>query len=287
MSSDEQLPLNISTINGASQRHPFFTWTAAQIRETAICVVFSIAGWNLPEMLFYPTAAQIDSRPIPGQHLASGEFLKDIRYSNPLVHPATVDAFMLKMTGLWIPLFLVIAVEFCRRKTNPHRILCALLSTIGISEFFTNVLKFWVRRPRPNYYALCGFKEGTCTHSFQHTVQAQLSFPSGHTSLSFCTWTVVALWFFHLVLTGSTKTAPPKWKLFLSCVLPWGWATFVAVSRIVDYWHHPSDILAGFVLGTSCATMCFLIHFHPSMNNRMLDTANVIAGGSSKVSFHE
>lgn len=291
--SVEELPLTTGGDGGsgaaASQRHPFFTWTASQIRETTICAVFCCVGWYAPDILFYPTQTQIESRPIPGQFLPSGDFLLDNRYNHPLVNPATVDGQMLKLTGLWLPLLLVIMVEFCRKKANPHRILCTLFTTIGISEGFTKLLKFWVRRPRPNYYSLCGLdiKTQICQNELPSIVRAQVSFPSGHTSLSFCTWTVVALWFFHLLSTKSTTNAPPsKVLLLLSCILPWGWAAFVGVTRIVDYWHHPSDVLAGGLLGLSCATLCFIVHFYPNIMRRD-NSIGVVASDDKDMSFHE
>jgi membrane-associated phospholipid phosphatase len=270
-SGEEILPL---TTNGALQqqqptKHPFFAWTAAQVRDTSFCAVFAAAGWNMATVLFYPTQAQIESRPIPLQQIQpSGQFVLDFRYNNPLVDPATIPGDLLIMTGLWAPIIIVLLVEFWLKQQNAHRILCTLFTTLGLSEFFTNVLKFWVRRPRPNYYELCGFNidTKTCMAPFEKIVQAQLSFPSGHTSLSFCGTTVLALWFFHLIMTAAAnnnnnKTPFQKIKLILACLVPWGWATFVAVSRIVDYWHHPSDILAGCLLGTTCATLSFVVHY--------------------------
>jgi hypothetical protein len=79
--------------------------------------------------------------------------------------------------------------------------------------------------------------------------------------------TVLALWMFQKSRdrqqhrnSNKNNSSSNKLNMFLSALLPWGWATFVGVSRIVDHWHHPSDVVAGCILGSACATLCFVIH---------------------------
>ena len=258
---EESLLLSIPTQPSPSPsttRHPFVQWTASQLRETAICLVIAIAGFYLPKLLFFPTEEQINSRPLPYTTLASsGEILMDFRYSHDVVYPPTVGSSFLVFTGIWVPLILILTIEFIR-KQHPAAILNSLFTAIGLAETLTTTLKFWVRRPRPNYFALCEFSVDTkqCTAPFHKVVEAQLSFPSGHTSLSFCSMTVLVLWLYQMNKSSGNN----KWKLFLSALIPWGWATFCGVSRIVDYWHHPSDVLAGCLLGSACATLCYTIH---------------------------
>jgi membrane-associated phospholipid phosphatase len=268
---EETLPLTSTTAIATQMqqatswsRNPFFQWTASQLRETVLCFVLAILGWHLPKLLFFPTEANIQSRPIPYTTLQSGELLMDSRYSHEVANPPIVGSSFLIFTGVWIPFMVVIGVEFLRRQ-NPQQILNSLSTTIGLSEAATNILKFWVRRPRPNFYHLCAFSVQTrsCTAPFHKVVEAQLSFPSGHTSLSFCSMTILALWLFQINKGGGNK-----FKTFLSVFIPWGWATFVGVSRIVDQWHHPSDVLAGCLLGSACATLCFTIHYTIPSNGK-------------------
>jgi membrane-associated phospholipid phosphatase len=49
----------------------------------------------------------------------------------------------------------------------------------------------------------------------------------------------------------------------LAIVVPCSYSTFVATSRIVDNWHHPSDIIAGTLLGIASATIGYHA-FYPS-----------------------
>ena len=71
--------------------------------------------------------------------------------------------------------------------SNAHAGTCAVLVGIGISEFVTQSAKFYVGRLRPNFYAMCGFDASSlrCTNGIEMETEARLSFPSGHSSLSF------------------------------------------------------------------------------------------------------
>lgn len=253
----------------ANNRHPFTQWTASQLRETSLCFIFATLGWHLPKLFFFPTESQISSRPVPFMTLASsGEILLEARYNYEVADPPMVGSSFLIFTGVYLPLIIITLVEFaCRR--HPRFIFNTFFSALGLSEGATQILKFWVRRPRPNYYHLCAFSFDTrqCTAPFVKIVEAQLSFPSGHTSLSFCTMTVLALWMFQKCRDRQQQQQQQqrnngsyKLSMFLSALLPWGWATFVGVSRIVDHWHHPSDVVAGCMLGSACATLCFVVH---------------------------
>jgi membrane-associated phospholipid phosphatase len=44
---------------------------------------------------------------------------------------------------------------------------------------------------------------------------------------------------------------------------PYSWCIFVGVSRLADNWHHPSDVLAGLILGWTSATVAYHLWFPP------------------------
>ena len=50
---------------------------------------------------------------------------------------------------------------------------------------------------------------------------------------------------------------------FLTAAIPWGWSLFVAASRLVDNWHHPSDVVAGLGLGFATVSLMFHIWYPP------------------------
>eukprot|EP00461_Guttulinopsis_vulgaris_P007637 UN07687 len=53
----------------------------------------------------------------------------------------------------------------------------------------------------------------------------------------------------------------PPLALAMICyiIIPIIIAGLIAISRIIDFWHHPDDVLAGSVLGTCCAFLTYRI----------------------------
>ena len=166
--------------------------------------------------------------------------------------------------------------------------LCAFFVSFGLSETVTSILKLYVSRHRPNFYALCGFdvSQLKCMDpSLKRVHEATLSFPSGHSSLSFCGMTFLMLFLLGrlalLTTTSSTTTTSTTssttrnkvmiqflqtHKSFagvLCCIVPWSYSFFVASSRVVDKWHHPSDVIAGTLIGIASATIGYHA-FYPS-----------------------
>lgn len=134
--------------------------------------------------------------------------------------------------------------------------LSILLACIGLSEGTTQVLKLYVLRRRPNFYDLCQFDLSTklCTAPFEKVLEAQMSFPSGHSSLSFCGMTFLSLYLQdQLVPTSAKSSSLPPGVIMMNRVVslsPYAWALFVAASRVHDFWHFASDVIAGSLLGT-------------------------------------
>lgn len=164
----------------------------------------------------------------------------------------------------------------------------ALFMAIGVCEGSTQLLKLWIQRRRPSFYDLCGFNKETlaCTASLENIREANFSFPSGHSSLSSCGMTFL-VWYFLGKLqqcgrTGAITTArdrihrlkqwlllltqsrrQQRWMGFAIPILAWGWSIFVAASRLVDKWHHPSDVVAGLLLGFATTTLVYHTWYPP------------------------
>jgi membrane-associated phospholipid phosphatase len=91
---------------------------------------------------------------------------------------------------------------------------------------FTSTLKISIHRERP-----------FITHPTditKYTKAGSYSFPSGHTSMAFCTATSVSLMY-------------PKWYVIVPAYL---WAGSIGYSRMYLGVHYPSDVLAGALVGT-------------------------------------
>ena len=113
-----------------------------------------------------------------------------------------------------------------------------LLYTLVYTNLITECFKHLVGRPRPMYYALMIFSE-VFKDDREHTRdQANLSFPSGHSSLSMAAWAFVAYILFADALALRHKY--PKVSYAFVHVAGGGimFAIWVASTRITDYWHH-------------------------------------------------
>lgn len=98
-----------------------------------------------------------------------------------------------------------------------------------VSTIITRSVKQIVNRQRPFYkYSFITKRDNT---------GIELSFPSGHTSASFCTATSLALRY-------------RKWYVIVPAYL---YATSVAWGRMYQGVHYPSDVLAGALVGAGSA----------------------------------
>jgi membrane-associated phospholipid phosphatase len=191
-------------------------------------------------------------------------------YTSHTYLPCSPSDTLLIWTSIHLPLAWMawmawtLAAGSSRRRNgihDMHAAVCGLLTSIGLSEGATILLKFYVQRRRPNFYALCGWSSELlkCTASTQKIREASFSFPSGHSSLSSCAMVYLA-WF---CLSKVVAARGPRWLALVSCVLPVSWAFLVGASRLADHWHHPSDVIAGLVLGSVCATVAFHTWYPP------------------------
>lgn len=131
--------------------------------------------------------------------------------------------------------------------------------TIGL----TNILKNYIGYLRPNFYNRCSFTEDTlmCNDS-EEEEKARLSFPSGHSSLSFCGMTIFTLYLLRVFGVGGVNekllrpnSISPVARRVSSvlCLLPMLVCIFVAGTRVHDNYHHPVDVVGGALIGWGCA----------------------------------
>jgi membrane-associated phospholipid phosphatase len=109
---------------------------------------------------------------------------------------------------------------------------------------------------------MCGFDKVTlaCTNGEEMEMEARMSFPSGHSSLSYCGMMALVLFFIGRVGLGRVgkqySLLRYKFAVLLSFV-PLLFSFWCATSRLVDNWHHPSDIIAGSILGVVSACIAY------------------------------
>lgn len=209
---------------------------------------------------FVPSHDEAYDRPHPYQTTKSGDTILNSELNHPLVHPASVPARLLFQGAVLAPLVIMALVHVRSSWNCAFASASGLLAGIGFCEVSTHCLKYYVLRRRPNFYALCDWDEAAlqCRAAPKKILEAQLSFPSGHSSISWCGMT-----FLVLVLLGRLQLSNPgrpwwkQWAVWLTCLVPWSWSAYVATSRIVDMWHHTSDVVAGTMLGVLCGSVSY------------------------------
>lgn len=134
-------------------------------------------------------------------------------------------------------------------------------SSLTLVEGFAvaSLFKQWMNlcgRLRPNWLAAL---ETADAHKIE---SGRASYPSGHAAYTFASCTILSLYLcgkFRLFATGQASLG----RALLLCS-PMTVATFVAVSRISDYKHNPSDVNAGCAIGIMCGAFCYFLNY-PSL----------------------
>jgi membrane-associated phospholipid phosphatase len=246
--------------------------------EAFVSFLFFLVGCYMPKVFQHNSFLTI--RPIPYQVTQAGDVIQDLTLANELVakSDATFSGPKLWFLSLWVPFFVIVilggifplVVSTLPNNTpfhNVHAGVCTILVAIGLSELITQTFKLYVGRLRPNFYSMCGFNTETlsCDNGEEMEMEARMSFPSGHSSLSFCGMMTLTLFCLGRVGLGrsiipKTSSAKGKFLLILSFT-PLLLSCWVATSRLVDNWHHPSDIVAGCALGIGTGFMSYHLWF--------------------------
>uniref|UniRef100_A0A1A9WD98 Phosphatidic acid phosphatase type 2/haloperoxidase domain-containing protein n=1 Tax=Glossina brevipalpis TaxID=37001 RepID=A0A1A9WD98_9MUSC len=163
---------------------------------------------------------------------------------------------MRSLWGLIVPLWLI----NCLKQLVYFSF--GLLLTIDATE----IGKYTIGRIRPHFIAICQpqLRDGSsCSNATnQHRYienyycartgysaddvrQARLSFPSGHASLAFYALLYMVIYLQNRVVWQKGQLIKPFIQFTL---LTSAW--FIALTRIMDNWHHWSDVMAGSILGT-------------------------------------
>lgn len=124
----------------------------------------------------------------------------------------------------------------------------------------TECIKFSVGFNRPDYFA----REGKAEKVFR---DGMLSLPSGHASFSFCTMTFCFLYLAGQLRLYSNFNKKYIIPTFIACFSPFAISAFIALSRVVDFHHHPADVIIGSLIGTVVSTLTYFLYF-PRLNSK-------------------
>uniref|UniRef100_A0A8C0G875 Phosphatidic acid phosphatase type 2/haloperoxidase domain-containing protein n=1 Tax=Chelonoidis abingdonii TaxID=106734 RepID=A0A8C0G875_CHEAB len=135
----------------------------------------------------------------------------------------------------------------------------AFLFGCTVGQSLTNMAKITVGRLRPHFLAVCrpdlallncsrGYvEEYACTVGPSQEKEARKSFYSGHAS--FAMYSMTYLFYLQARLTWRGARLLRPLLQFVLLLL----ALYTGLTRISDYWHHPSDVAVGFLQGALIA----------------------------------
>jgi len=202
--------------------------------------------------------------------------------SDPLVgyptKPNIVPVWLLMIICLVIPILTFAITQLWHHSRHDfHHATLGMLSSFAITNLVTTCVKLATGRYRPDY------------SPSNATWDGRMSFPSGHSSLSFSSMVFVSLYLAGKLQVYRHHNGSLVLKALMICA-PCSLSVFVAISRVIDYHHDFSDILAGSILGAGIAVVCYFLWYpslfsrkpylprqHPSLDPRLLEENNQIS----------
>ncbi|XP_014814066.1 PREDICTED: lipid phosphate phosphohydrolase 2 [Calidris pugnax] len=182
------------------------------------------------------------------------------------------------MAGVTIPCTVVIIssgeaylvyTERLYSKSEFNNYLAALYKVVGtflfggaISQSLTDLAKYMIGRLRPNFLAVCNPDwskvncsiyvqlENVCQGDSRSITESRLSFYSGHSSFGMYCMMFLALYVQARMVGKWARLLRPTIQFLLIA-----FAIYVGYTRVSDYKHHWSDVLAGLLQGALIAVL--------------------------------
>lgn len=205
-------------------------------------------------------------------------------YDTSIRHPyksSTIESEIALSISIIVPVIYIIITEVIiyisenKSLRNLGSRIYFLIKMFGIGAAFTGLLtsigKLTIGRLRPHFLEVCQpdleYDEVTCgtranpiyvtrfmctSLDNEKVHDARLSFPSGHSSAAFYSCVFTAL---YLQMNNKSKSWSTLIIFNQLCLISYAW--YCALTRVSDYKHHPTDVLAGGILGVTVA-LCFL-----------------------------
>lgn len=204
------------------------------------------------------------------------QYLNDPWIAFPHVKHERVSYEACVLLTICLPAFLIVIAGAVRRSLE--EVNAGLLTYFAghmMMRVPVDIIKLGVGRLRPDFLARCQYDilDGVCTGDHKLVTEGRKSFPSGHSSTSFLGMTL-----FVLFLAGKTRAfcfsnALPSKSfgarssgLFASRLLrltltmvPFCLSGYIAISRLEDHVHHPTDVIAGSSIGVIVGVVAYLI----------------------------
>ncbi|XP_077378116.1 phospholipid phosphatase 1-like [Festucalex cinctus] len=211
--------------------------------------------------------------------------------------------------GVMIPFTLIVIIcgeclsvylSRIKSKMLGHKYTACVYKAVGCylfgaaaSQSLTDIAKYSVGRLRPHFLAVCkprwdrinckagGYVENfTCTGDQFLVDEARLSFYSGHSSFSMYCMLFLVLYIHARLKAKWARLLRPTAQFFLLAT-----AIYVALSRVSDYKHHWTDVLAGLLQGGAVAS--FTVFCVSNFFQQSLEVGVSQEEGDQHTSLHE
>ncbi|XP_035632600.1 phospholipid phosphatase 1-like isoform X1 [Oncorhynchus keta] len=206
-----------------------------------------------------------------------GFFCNDDSISYPF-HQSTVTSIVLYTAGFTLPICCMVfgeclSVYLKRIKSKSsfsNMYVASVYKAIGtfvfgaaMSQSLTDIAKYSIGRLRPHFLDVCKpdwklinctagayIEDFTCTGDTRMVNEARLSFYSGHSSFSMYCMLFLALYIQARLQAEWARLLRPTLQFFLIAA-----SVYTGLSRVSDYKHHWSDVLAGLIQGALVAIL--------------------------------
>ncbi|CAL8284317.1 unnamed protein product [Lota lota] len=146
-----------------------------------------------------------------------------------------------------------------------YKVVGTFLFGAAVSQSLTDMAKFTIGRPRPNFLSVCApencngyLAQINCTGLPRNVTESRLSFYSGHSSFGMYCMLFLSLYVQARMQGKWTRLVRPTIQFFLVA-----FALFVGYTRVSDYKHHWSDVVVGLLQGAliACLTVRYVSDF--------------------------
>ncbi len=217
-----------------------------------------------------------------------GFYCNDSSIGHPY-RPMTVSVSLLLAVCIGVPIFTIDVIELlilwkyspqisardpkmCSRKvrryfSNTTSLISEYLLGFVVVIALMEIVKAAGGRLRPHFLTVCqpNWTGTECelnpgayvvnahctTTDDDRLLQARHSFPSGHSGIATYSWLFLFVYVRHVLSSMVLFDAHSKWSFFRNVLVTvYGvWALTCCVTRVTDFWHHPSDVIAGAGIG--------------------------------------
>lgn len=238
--------------------------------------------WRIGDVILIPIVFLINSYVFYISYPFERQFvINDVTINHPFTEHERVPNEVNMIYSLAIPVVIIVIVTSLLGDPR-HKLYLGYISILGlfvsffVNELFTDALKNWIGRHRPDFIARCipkadaprdvlVFAKDVCTtKDLLRLADGFRTTPSGHSSSAFSGLGYLSLWLMGQLLTEHPLTG--SWRKVLAAVPLLG-AALIAISRTEDYRHHFVDVILGSMLGFTVAYWSYRRNFPELSSN--------------------